>query len=74
MKLNVDITFVSVKDSSISCSKTTSYPFSNIIHFKIIHNRFMTSKILHRMKSADDPNCLYEFMEMYGTVVERDRC
>ena len=61
MKLNVDIACITIQNSFITCSqRTTLYTFSRLINFKIIHNRVMTNKSLHKMKLADDdPRCLY---------------
>ena len=50
---------VTVRNSFITCRRTTPYTHSRLTHFKNIHNRVMTNKILHEMKLVDDPNCLY---------------
>ena len=47
--MNADIAFVTVQNSFITCRRTTPYTLSKLIHFKSIHNRFMTNKILNKM-------------------------
>ena len=45
MKLYLDIAFVTVQNSFITCRRTTPYIFSRF-HFEIIYNRVMTDTLI----------------------------
>ena len=44
MKLYLEIAFVTIQNSFITCRRTTPYIFSRLIYFKIIHKRVMTCR------------------------------
>ena len=59
IKLNEDIQFQYVKNTFCMSFLVTSDTFSRLIHFKLVHNRMMTNKILLKMNLVDSSTCLF---------------